>query len=48
MSEGNSRERARMMAALGAEVVLVPQAPGSRAGQVSGDDLVLVELGPRS
>src|SRR3990170_6709484 len=29
MSEGNSPERARMMAALGAEVVLVPQAPGS-------------------
>jgi cysteine synthase A len=43
MSEGNSRERARMMRALGAEVVLVPQAPGSRPGQVSGDDLALVE-----
>lgn len=43
MSEGNSRERARMMRALGAEVVLVPQARGSRPGQVSGDDLALVE-----
>ena len=43
MSRGNSRERARMMIALGAEVVLVDQAPGSRAGQVSGDDLALVE-----
>jgi cysteine synthase A len=43
MSEGNSRERARMMRALGADVVLVPQAPGSREGQVSGDDLALVE-----
>lgn len=43
MSEGNSKERARMMAALGAEVVLVPQAPGSTPGQVSGDDLALVD-----
>ncbi|MCL4109696.1 UNVERIFIED_CONTAM: hypothetical protein GTU68_018423 [Idotea baltica] len=33
MSEGNSKERARMMRALGAEVVLVPQSP----------DLALVE-----
>jgi cysteine synthase A len=44
MSKGNSMERARMMAALGAEVVLVDQAPGSMVGQVSGDDLALVEL----
>jgi len=44
MSEGNSTERARMMRALGAEVVLVPQAPGSVRGQVSGDDLALVEV----
>lgn len=36
-------ERARMMRALGAEVVLVDQAPGSISGQVSGDDLALVE-----
>ena len=43
MSEGNSRERARMMRALGAEVVLVPQAVGSRPGQVTGEDLALVE-----
>ena len=43
MSRGNSTERARMMSALGAEVVLVDQAPGSRPGQVSGDDLALVE-----
>jgi cysteine synthase A len=43
MSEGNSPERARMMRALGAEVVLVPQASGASAGHVTGDDLALVE-----
>ncbi len=43
MSAGNSVERARMMKALGAEVVIVPQATGSRPGQVSGADLALVE-----
>jgi cysteine synthase A len=43
MSKGNSAERARMMRALGAEVVLVDQAPGSLPGQVSGADLALVE-----
>jgi cysteine synthase len=43
MSAGNSTERARMMRALGAEVVIVPQAPGSKAGEVSGADLALVE-----
>lgn len=43
MSKGNSMERARMMRALGAEVILVEQAPGSPAGQVSGEDLQLVE-----
>jgi len=43
MSKGNSSERARMMAALGAEVVLVAQAPGSVPGQVSGADLERVE-----
>ena len=32
-----------MMRALGAEVILVPQAPGARAGEVSGADLALVE-----
>ncbi|MCX5971185.1 MAG: cysteine synthase family protein [Coprothermobacterota bacterium] len=43
MSRGNSSERARMMAALGAEVVLVDQLPSSQPGQVSGGDLELVE-----
>ncbi|MDH3668324.1 MAG: cysteine synthase family protein [Paracoccaceae bacterium] len=43
MSRGNSAERARMMRALGAEVVLVDQAPVSRPGEVSGADLALVE-----
>jgi len=43
MSRGNSIERARMMQALGAEVVLVDQLPESVPGQVSGGDLELVE-----
>lgn len=43
MSKGNSMERARMMTALGAEVVLVDQLPESVSGQVSGGDLQLVE-----
>lgn len=43
MSRGNSMERARMMHALGAEVVLVDQLPDSQPGQVSGGDLELVE-----
>ena len=43
MSRGNSIERARMMAALGAEVVLVDQLPEGTPGQVSGGDLALVE-----
>lgn len=43
MSKGNSTERARMMAALGAEVVLVDQQSNSTLGQVSGGDLALVE-----
>lgn len=43
MSRGNSPERARMMRSLGAEVVLVDQAPGGVPGQVSGADLALVE-----
>lgn len=43
MSRGNSTERARMMRAFGAEVVLVDQLPGSQPGQVSGGDLALVE-----
>jgi cysteine synthase A len=44
MSRGNSPERGRMIRALGAEIVLVDQAPGSIAGQVSGADLELVDL----
>lgn len=43
MSLGNSEERARMMRALGAEVILVDQMPDSEPGQVSGADLALVE-----
>ncbi|MFX0175942.1 MAG: PLP-dependent cysteine synthase family protein [Candidatus Hodarchaeota archaeon] len=43
MSKGNTRERARMMAAFGAKVVLVEQAKDSPPNQVSGEDLALVE-----
>jgi len=43
MSKGNTEERARMMRAFGAKVVLVDQAPGAISGQVSGDSLALVE-----
>ncbi len=43
MSRGNSMERARMMSAFGAEVVLVDQLPSSTPGKVSGGDLELVE-----
>ena len=43
MSKGNSQERARMMSALGARVVLVDQQPGAVPGSVSGGDLELVE-----
>lgn len=43
ISKGNTEERTRMMRALGAEVVLVDQLPGSKPGQVSGGDLELVE-----
>jgi cysteine synthase A len=43
ISKGNTPERARMMRALGAEVVLVDQLPGSTPGMVSGGDLELVE-----
>jgi cysteine synthase A len=43
MSKGNSPERARMMSALGAEVVLVDQLPQSIPGEVSGGDLEKVE-----
>jgi cysteine synthase A len=47
MSRGNSEERARMMRALGAEVVLVAQCPDSLPGEVSGADLELVEKAAR-
>ena len=43
MSKGNSTERARMMKALGADVILIDQLPDSKPGQVSGGDLALVE-----
>ena len=43
ISKGNSTERARMMKALGAEVMLIDQLPDSKPGQVSGGDLALVE-----
>jgi cysteine synthase A len=43
MSTGNSVERRRMIEGLGAKVELVPQAPGSPPGQVSGADLDLVK-----
>ena len=36
MSAGNSRERAQMMRALGAEVILVDQGDGSLDGHVTG------------
>ena len=48
MSQGNSPERARMMRALGAEVVLVDQAGDSVPGQVSGADLQFVEEAARA
>lgn len=48
MSQGNSPERARMMRAFGAEVVLVPQATGGVPGRVSGEDLELVEATTRA
>lgn len=43
MSKGNSPERAIMMRAMGAEVVLVDQSSTSSPGHVTGDDIQLVE-----
>jgi len=43
MSKGNSAERAKMMRALGAEVLLVDQAPGGKPGKVSGEDIKMIE-----
>ena len=42
MSRGNTVERAQMMRALGAEVVLVDQDPSSQPGKITGADLALV------
>lgn len=47
MSAGNSTERARMMRALGAEVIIVPQASDGVPGEVSGADLALVDQAAR-
>ena len=47
MSRGNSIERAQMMKAFGADVVLVDQMPDSVPGQVTGKDLALVETEAR-
>ena len=47
MSRGNSPERAQMMTALGAEVVLIDQEEGSQAGHVTGHDLAIVEAAAR-
>ena len=43
MSEGNSPERRQLLAAYGAEIELVAQAPGGTPGKVSGEDLALIE-----
>ena len=43
ISAANTIERARMMRILGAEVVVVPQAPDSLSGKISGQDLALCE-----
>ena len=44
MSKANTIERIRMMKVLGAEILLVDQAPDSPPGQVSPKDLDLVEV----
>lgn len=46
MSSGNSPERAKMMRALGAEVILVPQVDG-KAGMVTGSDIEAAALRAR-
>ena len=43
ISRGNSVERVRQMEAFGAEVIIVEQAEGAVDGQVSGEDLAIVE-----
>jgi cysteine synthase len=42
MSTGNTKERAQMMRAFGAEVILVEQAAGGKPGTVSGADMKMV------
>src|SRR5262245_39925270 len=43
MSKGNSPERVAISRAMGAEVIIVEQAPGHVPGRVTGEDLQLVE-----
>ncbi len=43
MSAGNSRERKQILEALGATVIIVPQHTGGKPGQVTYEDLKLVE-----
>jgi len=43
MSIGNSVERRKMIEAFGGELVLVDQAPGAVKGQVTNEDLLMVE-----
>lgn len=43
MSAGNSPERRQILEAMGAKVELVPQTPDGKPGQVTGEDLALVE-----
>jgi cysteine synthase A len=43
ISAGNTVERVLQMRALGAEVIVVDQVPGSKPGKVTGDDLAAVE-----
>jgi len=43
MSRGNSPERVKMVESFGGEVVLVDQAPNSKKGLVSGEDLCRVQ-----
>ncbi|MCL2350313.1 MAG: cysteine synthase family protein [Defluviitaleaceae bacterium] len=43
LSRGNSTERAKMIEAFGGELVYVDQAPNSKPGEVSGEDIELVE-----
>jgi len=44
LSAGNTPERSQMIRAFGAQVVVVPQARGGKLGEVSREDLELVEI----